>query len=358
MGRRAQVVAGALALVLVGVVAVFQRDDPAPDYALHTPPALAACTLVAAPDGDDSAAGTAAAPYRTVAHLVSKLSAGETGCLRAGVFEEDVVVRAGGSPGEPIVLAGAPGEAATLRGRLVIDDNANDVVVTGLRLDGRNEADLPSPTVNGDRVTFSRNDVTNENTTICFVLGSVSGYGTAVDTVLSENRIHHCGRLPATNRDHGVYVESSRGASIVDNVIYENADRGVQLYPDAQDTLVERNVIVANGQGVIFSGDGEFASSGNRVVGNLIGDSRLRWNVESYWPDDPIGTDNVVEGNCLWNGSLGEIAEQEGFAANDNRIAEPLFADRERGDFRQLPKSPCRSAGPAPGSAVLAPSVR
>lgn len=124
------------------------------------------------------------------------------------------------------MLAGAPGETATLRGRLVVDDNADDVVVTGLRLDGRNDAELPSPTVNGDR-------------------------------------------------DHGIYVESSRNARIVDNVI------------------------------------------------------------------------------CL-----GEIAEQEGFSAGENRIAEPLFVDRERGDFRQRPERPCLPAGPAPGTAALVPSVK
>lgn len=356
MRRRVAVAAGALALVLVAVVATRLAADQPPDYGDRLPSTLSACDRVAAPGGDDDARGSAAAPYRTVARLLEGLNAGETGCLRAGVFAEDVQVRAGGTPGSPIVLTAAPGERATLRGRLVIADSANDVVVAGLRLDGRNEEARPSPTVNGDRVVFYRNDVTNANTSICFVLGSTSGYGTAVDVVLSENRIHRCGRLPATNRDHGIYVESTRNARIVGNVIYENADRGVQLYPDAQNTLIERNVIVANGQGIIFSGDAGRASSGNRVVRNLIGDSRLRWNVESYWSSgEPVGTGNIVEDNCLWNGRMGEIAARVGFTAKGNRVVEPLFVDRERGDLRQRPESPCAKAGPAPGSWALVP---
>lgn len=352
MRRRVLVGAAALALVLAAIVAFRPTASEPTDHRGVTPSALADCTRFAAPDGDDAAAGTESAPFRTVSRLLSTLSAGETGCLRAGLFAERVTVRDGGSPGSPIVLAAAPGESATLQGRLVIDDSANDVVVTGLRLDGRNEDARPSPTVNGDRVTFFRNEVTNENTAICFVLGSTAGYGTAVDVVLSENRIFRCGRLPATNRDHGIYVESSRNARIVDNVIFDNVDRGVQLYPDAQDTVVERNVIVGNGQGVIFSGAAGLASSGNRVIGNLIGDSRLRWNVESYWPEEP-GTENVVERNCLWNGRDGDISEQIGFTASSNRFATPLFVDRERGDFRQRPESPCLSAGPAAGTAAL-----
>ena len=59
--------------------------------------------------------------------------------------------------------------------------------------------------------------------------------------------------LPANNHEHGIYVEASDGAQIVDNWIYDNADRGVQLFPDAQGTYVARNVIDRNGQGVIFS---------------------------------------------------------------------------------------------------------
>lgn len=347
--RRSVVVAATLALAVTAVVAFRPTADAPPDYRGLSPSTLAACTRVAAPEGDDDAAGTREAPYRTVDHLLARLTAGETGCLRAGTFAEDVTIRTGGTRGAPVVLAAAPGETVTLRGRLVVEDGADDVVVTGLRLDGRNEQALPSPTINGDRVAFLRNDVTNEHTAICFVLGSAGDYGTAVDVMLSENRVHHCGRLPATNRDHGVYVESARRARIVDNVIYENADRGVQLYPDAQDTVIERNVIVANGEGVIFSGEGDLASSGNRVVGNLIGDSRVRWNVESYWPDR-TGTDNVVEDNCLWNGRAGNIAEQIGFEASNNRFETPRFVERERGDFRQRPGSPCADLGPAPGS--------
>ena len=99
--------------------------------------------------------------------------------------------------------------------------------------------------------------------------------------------------LPANNHDHGIYVEASDGAQIVDNWIYDNADRGVQLFPDAQDTYVARNVIDRNGQGVIFSRE----SSGNVVEHNVISNSRLRWNLEDW---ELTGTPNVARRNCVW----------------------------------------------------------
>ena len=162
-------------------------------------------------------------------------------------------------------------------GRLHVADEANNVVVQQLDLDGRNRAGLPSPTINGDNVVFRDNDVTNRHTTICFLLGSVE-WGRARGTVIERNRIHNCGEMPPTNHHHGIYVEYSDGARITGNWIYDNADRGVQLFPDAQDTYVARNVIDGNGQGVVFSRK----SANNVVENNVISNPLVRYNIESF----------------------------------------------------------------------------
>ncbi len=54
--------------------------------------------------------------------------------------------------------------------------------------------------------------------------------------MIKDNKIHDCGRLPRTNREHGIYLGKSRRATIRGNWLWNNADRGVQLYPDAQRT--------------------------------------------------------------------------------------------------------------------------
>jgi parallel beta-helix repeat protein len=167
-----------------------------------------------------------------------------------------------------------------------------------------------------------------------------SGWGVARDTVLENNRIHDCGI--SDNHNHGIYIESSRAARIVGNLIYDNGDRGIQLYPDAQDTLVHGNVIDGNGSGVLFSGNAGLASSGNRVIGNVISNSRNRFNIESWYPEgNPIGRDNLATGNCVWNGERGEIADEWGFTAERNSVGDPLFVDRAGKDFRLQPTSRC-----------------
>jgi hypothetical protein len=319
--------------------------------------ATVSCNRFAATNGSDSAAGTSVAPYRTAQKLMDSLAAGETGCLGPGTYNESLRVNHGGQPGAPVRLTSTPGGQATVVGRLYVPQGSNDVVVSDLALDGRNTGNLPSPTVNADRVTFVRDDVTDGHTGICFSIGSVD-WGTAHDVVLDGNRIHDCGRLPygSTNHDHGIYVESARGTVITNNFVYDNADRGVQLYPDAQGSTITNNVIDGNGEGIIFSGDSGLASSNNVVRRNVITNSRVRYNVESWWPaGNPVGTGNLASENCLWNGTQGNVADQVGFTASNNVVANPGYADRTGRNFALSSSSVCAGFGPAGNTSDSAP---
>jgi hypothetical protein len=260
-----------------------------------------------------------------------------------------VRITGSGAAGAPLTVTSYPGERARIVGRLTITDSANYVTVASLDLDGHNDPNLPSPTVNGDDVRFVDDDVTNQNTTICFNLGPMT-YGRANRTVIERNRIHNCGELPATNLDHGIYVEHATGARIVDNVIYDNADRGVQLYPDAQSTYVARNVIDGNGAGVLIAGGAEDfgpqASSDNVIEQNLITNSNQRYNVGAYWGSPIVGERNVVRQNCVFGGARDAdrhgLAPDNGYGSSDNLLADPLYVNRDGKDFSLRADSPCR----------------
>lgn len=263
-----------------------------------------------------------------VRRLVDSLRSGQTGCLRGGVYVEDVTVSR-----SRIGLRAYPGEHARLVGRLWFPRTVHDDVFSYLTLDGRNTAELPSPSVNGNAIRFVGDEITNENTNICFVLGS--SYGRAHGAVIERSRIHNCGHLPSRNTEHGIYVEDADRTRIVGNLIYDNADRGIQLYPNAQHTLIERNVIDGNGEGVSFSGDSGVASNNNLVQYNVISNSRIRANVESWYPrGNLVGVGNLVRDNCLFRGHQGTvISVAGGFTVASNVISDPLYADVAAGDF-------------------------
>ena len=317
-------------------------DDPAPAPAPPQPegPPEVRCDRI-------HAAGVG------VEGFVSSLKAGETGCLRAGTHPIDGVATIA-APG--VVLTSYPGETATLAGRLWIKRGADGTRVEDLVLDGRNPEARPSPTVNANDVVFRGNDVSNDHTAICFVIGD-DQYGRADGTVIEGNRIHDCGRLPPTNHDHGIYVAHAMNTTIRDNGIYDNADRGVQLYPDARRTVVSGNVIEGNGEGVIFGGDEDEAASDNLVAGNVIAGSNVRYNIESHW-QGPVGSGNVARGNCVWTdrddftgvppGSGIEPA-MTGVRAHGNVVVDPATAVPATNSQESSPGLPC------PISAAVAP---
>jgi hypothetical protein len=330
-------------------------------WTVAVPPSVS-CTKVASTTGSDSASGTLASPYRTAQKLVSSLSAGDTGCLRAGTYSSNqtVTFSQSGTSTAPITVRSYPGERATIQGRLVVADTANWVQVEELDLDGSTApacssgstcAILPSPTVHGDDVTFAHNDVTNHHKGICLLLGT-PGSGRAYRTKIVSNHIHDCGRIPSTNYDHGIYNESSTGAQILNNWIYDNVDRGVKLSPDSQYAVVRGNVIDGNGEGLNFGGLNGVASSNNTVDHNVISDSVIRWNVESYWPSGTLpGTGNVVYSNCVYATNAnsyydtgGGIASTPGYSAYNNTIANPQFVNRAGKDFTLAEGSPCHAA--------------
>jgi parallel beta-helix repeat protein len=313
----------------------------------ETPPG---CSLYASPGGADSARGTIEAPFATIQHLANSLAAGQTGCARGGSYTQDVTVGHGGSAGAPLTITSYPGERATLVGRLYLREGANYVTFSNMNLNGKNSSLLPSPTVNDTNATFVGNDVTNEHTEICFLVGS--SWGRAKGTLIERNRIHDCGVLPAANHDHGIYVDEADNTQIVENVIYRNADRGIQLYPDAQGTIIEHNIIDANGEGIIFSGASGVASNNNTVRDNIITNAVLRDDVESWYPSgNPIGQGNSVQANCVWGGASGTIQTSPiGFAATLNITANPEYANTATGDYRVNATSPC--AALLTGSAI------
>jgi parallel beta-helix repeat protein len=304
--------------------------------------AAARCRRYAATDGSNHSPGSAHAPFRTVQRLVNSLRGGQTGCVGPGVYRENVVFRNGGHRHAPITLRSAGRGRTEIVGRMWIARSANYVHVSHMVLDGRNSEVLPSPTVDSIGDSFSYDDVTNDHTGICFELGSSAGWGRAVATLITHNRIHDCGVLPPTNVNHGIYVGNSLGARIINNEIYDNADRGIQLYWNAQYTTVAGNIIDHNGEGVMIGGDGVTASSHNLIADNVITNSTVRSDIESWWPDGSSkGVGNLVIGNCVFGGHHTINRSAGGFVSRDNTVTNPHYANAAVRDYAIAPSSRC-----------------
>src|SRR5688572_4109519 len=117
------------------------------------------CDRVAATNGSDSAAGTAAQPFKTPKKLADSLAAGQTGCFRGGTYSQTSTNTRISRP--DVTLTSYPGERAKLVGRLWVDSNGDRAQILDLDLDGRNTSKLPSPMITGSDTVWRGNDVTN-----------------------------------------------------------------------------------------------------------------------------------------------------------------------------------------------------
>jgi nitrous oxidase accessory protein NosD len=307
------------------------------------PGAATACERFASPSGSDGAAGTLESPFATAKKLVGSLESGQAGCFRAGTYSFSTLEV--NTPS--ITLAPYGTDAVTLRGDIKVLRGAAGAVIEGMKLDGAGGSNQIGPRIYADRVVLRDNEITNQHTGICVMLGQYYSNPAPRGVVIERNRIHDCGRLPATNHDHGIYLSEARETIIRDNWIYSNADRGVQQYPDTQGSLITGNVIDSNGQGVNFSGSDEGSCSNHNVVeGNVITNSELRWNAYSG-SQGPACSGNLVRSNCVFASNPGYSEDggiepdSRSFNDSDNIIADPGFEAPAQGDYRLAAESPC-----------------
>jgi hypothetical protein len=325
-------------LAAAALVVATALIGPAPSAQAGT-----ACTLVASPTGSDSNPGTLAAPLQTAQKLVSSLQPGQTGCLRAGTYTESVSFRKAGTASAPITLTNYPAEAAEIVGRVYVAEGADYTTVTGLKLDGVNAARQQSPMIDANHVTFSYDDVTNDHTSICFGIGSAT-WGWSTDTLITHSRVHDCGEMtPDDNYQHGFYIGGATDTTIEWSMIYDNAARGIQLYPEADYTTIDHNIIDSNGTGIIISGTDGVASSYNDIYDNVISNATQRHDVESWWPaGNPVGVGNTVHNNCVWGGREGTIdSSGGGFTAQNNIDVNPQYANGSVQNYAMSPSSGC-----------------
>jgi parallel beta-helix repeat protein len=312
------------------------------------------CDRVASPSGSKHGSGTWRHPVRGPHRLLQLLDTGETGCLRGGTYHErEATVKR-----ERVTLRSAPGERATWRGRIILRGRGDRLI--GLNLDGSTGprcgdgscGTLPSPTVNAADVVIARNDITSPDSGIC-VHPRSWGQQRPDNFLIANNRIHDCGRKPPTEHDHGIYVADGYNGTIRGNAIFDNADRGIQLYPDAKYTTIEHNTVDANGTGIVFSQ----RSAGNRVRENVFTNAVVRWNAESYRLS---GFGNRFERNCLRPGNSDAEYNANGgvllswrVTNRANTIArDPVYGARGDGDLRVLPTSDCAGKGAPAGVAA------
>jgi parallel beta-helix repeat protein len=299
------------------------------------------CDRFAAPWGSDRDSGSRSNPYRTPQKLARSLYFGQTGCLRGGTyrFSELAITK------PRITLRPYASRPVKLEGGIKVKPSGHHSTIRGLKLDGNGEI---GPRIYANGAVLHGNEITNGHTSICVMVTGWYSDPAPRAVVIRRNRIHDCGELPSTNKDHGIYLAEARGTIVRDNWIYDNADRGIQLYHDADGSNVVGNVVFRNGDGMVINGEGPDASERNAIHGNIIAGSYRGYNVYSG-DSGPAGEGNLLQDNCVWAGNAespydelgGVMTPARNYTALRNLVARPRFVDPRNDNFRLQADSRC-----------------
>ena len=258
--RRAGPGAAALLLGLATVAGSACASTP------ESAPAGAVLEVDRRDPGCDDRPGDPTGPYCTISAAVARVVPGQAVLVRAGTYQEVVEPPISGTAEQPITIAAeADGAVRVTGGRF------------GFRL-----LSLSHVSVEGFAVSATLgNGVDIEACDHVTVAGlTVDGAG---------------GADPATVAD-GIGVSASRDVTLVGNDVSRSNRSGIFLDATTSGTVVERNLVVGNGQGETRAGVGIDVRGDKNVVRHNVGHD----NDDSGAQFHEGATDNVATGNVFF----------------------------------------------------------
>ena len=240
-----------------------------------TPQPVVQDAYYVAASGDDSAAGSVDAPYRTIQHGVDQLKAGDVLYVREGVYTEEVIIDNSGESGNPITISAYPGERPIIDGRYVLPpppskgwDVCNDTVTPSICMHYQ-----PIVSIEGNHIVFEGFDVTQSNGRGIrvwrkdgrpqnIVIRNNHVYDnrnagiislSADDVLIENNRVWHNVNFATHDRNtnvlnwpHAVTANYSTNITYRGNVVFENWGEGIGTGTGSVNITIEDNVIYDN----------------------------------------------------------------------------------------------------------------
>ncbi len=360
-------------------------------------PVSASCTRHVGPGSPTGTGLTTASPMSLPKLLAVVNTTGGTGvvaCLTGGAYGSATVehrITRGGSAAQPLTLRKSPTATTepVISGRLVVARGADHVQLAGLTFVGPGAGTTSAFSLDANGIELVGNDFSSPNRICISVGGGIREVSPTLPKVTGfvadGDKVHDCGtNLARTGspQAHGFYLEYSSGAIIRNNIVSNPAGRGVQLFNDADGSLIENNVFDGNFAAVNFGGGLGGSTSvtpmpENNVVRNNIVTNGVRWcntrnqcqaalfiqgNHEAAYTSPPSSDartkapsswGNVVRDNCVWftnpTTAVTHNSWEPGYSyASSNSFVDPRYRNAAAGDFRLLPTSPCLGKGVRP----------
>ncbi len=272
------------------------------------------------PTGNNSAAGTASAPWLTLQSAVSHLQPGDTLNVEAGSYAgfmvgwdpagTSVYGTIAGTAGHPITIQADP---AAVPGSVIVNSRCSQAAV-GIDLEpGCDYITIKGFTVDGAGSTITTvanrgygikitgsNDQVIGNTVKNLIGAAIAGIhdNGGNNALIQGNTITGVQSGGDSAKGHGIYVANATGVQITGNTIHDNAYIGIHINGDpnvVSNALISGNLIYNNG-GNGINADG----LQNSVVENNLIYGYQNYGIALYQIDSSGGSkNNVIVNNTI-----------------------------------------------------------
>lgn len=312
--------------------------------------------------GSDTAAGTKAAPFKTLARAAKAATkAGTTVWVAPGTYAGGIKTTASGTAASRIYFVSTtkwgakivPPASSTMDSAW--DNRGNYVSIIGFDVDGSKpgagKAWLHGIYTGGSYGMIQENHVHHiANTAACNSAGGsaigVDSYYKGVKDDIVANTVNDIGPA-ACKFIQGIYVSTS--GTVKNNLVYRVGEAAIHLWHDATNVIITNNTVAKSHYGIIVGGgDFYFTSAGNNntvVSNNILYDNGIGISEQGK-----TGTANRYTNNLVYKNGT-DISLRNGLKATGTVSSDPLFvgysATAAAPNFHLTASSPAIARGTA-----------
>ena len=273
-----------------------------------------------APNGSDTAAGSASAPFKTLARAAKAARASTTVYVAPGTYAGGVKTTVHGTASARIYYVSTTKWGARIvppassSGDFAWDNRGNYVDIIGFRIDGSVSQSGKKWThgiYNGGSYDMIRSNWVHNiaKSVPCTSAGGsaigVDSYYRGIKSDVVGNLVHDIG--PAGCRFvQGIYISTS--GSVKNNVVYRVAEGAIHLWHDANNVIITNNTVTTSNTGIIVGGGDFYFTSGpndyTAVYSNIVYDNKMGISEQGKTGRNNSYRNNLVYQNPTYNFKL------------------------------------------------------
>jgi hypothetical protein len=343
------------------LLAAISASAPTLSAATTTP--ATAYNYYVSPTGSDTAAGTKAAPFKTLARAAkAAVKAGTTVWVAPGTYAGGIKTTASGTSTARIYWVSTTKWGAKIvppsssSNNNAWDNRGNYVSIIGFDVDGTNSGSGTKWThgiyTGGSYGMIQNNHIHHVARSVaCTSAGGsaigVDSYYHGVKTDIVSNVVNDIGPAGCTYVQ-GIYVSTS--GTIKNNLVYRVGAVAIHLWHDATDVIITNNTVTSSNFGmVIGGGDFYFTSAGANnvyVANNIVYDNKYGISEQGT-----TGKNNKYVNNLVFQNPSYNISLRNGLVATGTISSNPLFKAYSRTaatpDYHLTTSSPAIGRGTA-----------